>query len=382
MEKFNYVPIKLLYNEEELKITPEFENSSYFQYSLQIMRENTIAPLAQGLNRDKLLNVWKDIQPSNGQYVFEIAVNLPFFLPAHQKKDEYIISVHKQKYIISNRHCEVIFENKPNEFYLTHYLLRDNVAETFKNSINQIIMTKTLVITEFTVKASSASEAIEQNYNIWIETINNDVQAILTALRYNLDKGYYLLPECQNIEVSCPIYVVCTGNKQGRALRVTSKMDVCSLKSHGNVKCDISVLENYCDNVTKYEMPKIILSKANLFLRSGDYSLACILACMACESILFYEINNNLRKLGLSNSKEKDALSDLTFSQMLNLISYFIVDMKNDTNKEIIGKINSMRKIRNNLIHKGKWVDDTSKQIVEEGMKSVVIIKEIISQSK
>ena len=89
-------------------------------------------------------------------------------------------------------------------------------------------------------------------------------------------------------------------------------------------------------------------------------------------------------------SRWKWSQEDLEVLGIIGFLSFFISELwiwiHRNSWRALFNDIFKYRKtlslFTEENLHYRKWVDDTSKQIVEEGMKSVVIIKEIISQGK
>jgi hypothetical protein len=198
-------------------------------------------------------------------------------------------------------------------------------------------------------------------------------------MRYHLDNNFHGVPECNNIGTFCPIFILCKGKKIGRPLRFASNISAYQIQSFCSFSCSLKTIEEFCIGKGTIDMTKIILDKATFLFHSGELSLACILACIACETFLTEHICDKLFIQGLTNSKEKDVLRDLSFSQMLNLLSYFVLDMKDTSIKKNIGQINSIRKLRNEIIHNGKWLSIDSRQNVKDGIEA---LKEIYTRIK
>ncbi len=380
---FNYVPVKLAVNDLPIESCDFLQHYYFLKAAFLISRDFIIVPGVENLKRDPGLNIWKEIQPCKGEYEFELAVQLPFFLPSYRQADEYALTVNGKKYIISNRHCEVILDGKYHEYFLVHYLGHVSLSKQMNTKISQLIMSKSLVITKFTAKDISASLAIEEHFWDWLNILNRDIPQIICALRYHLDDESYELPECNDVGKFCPIYVLCCGEKTSNVLRFASHIAAHQIRPFCRFSSEIADLEDFCAGKRPINMCKVLLDRATFLIRSGEISLSCVLACTACETLLTEYVRTNLFSRGLSKSKEKEAFHDLTFSQMLNLLSYFLFDMKEGNKKELIGKVNAIRKLRNDIVHEGKWLTIDSRDIVNNGIIAIKQLKqEILAQPK
>jgi len=375
---FNYIPIKLIVNESPLENYDLFSKSNYFTHAFPFKRDRIVALAAEHMKRNESLDIWKDIKPKDGQYEFELAVQLPFFLPRHKNADEYSLNLNKKQYIISNRHCEFILGNNSDEYYLGHYLSRANFEKEVGIKVKQVIMSKTLIMTKFKVKCISASMAIESNYENWLKTLNEDIPNLLNALRYHLEEDNPDLPSCNDIGRLCPIHVICNGETLSRPLRFAAHIAAYPMQTHTRFCCDIAEIESFCDGKTSVDMSKIIFGKSISLLKSGELSMSCVLACTACETYLSNYISKILTERGLSKTKEKTAFDGLTFSQMLNLLSYFVLNMNNSEIKILIGTVNSIRKIRNDVVHNGRWLSPSDRNEIENGIEAIKKLNNII----
>ena len=87
---------------------------------------------------------------------------------------------------------------------------------------------------------------------------------------------------------------------------------------------------------------------------------------------------NNLRHKGLGEKKIKEALDNLTFSQLIKLTSSFIYPIKNSF-REAINKIDKIRKIRNKLVHEGKMLTQNDINCVRESLEPIKLISKLKS---
>lgn len=377
-QMYNYVPLKLIVSTDKPEDMSLFSRSPFFTHAIYITRDHIVGRGAEDISRSKDLDIWTDILPKDGIYTFDFAVQLPFFMPKFKNADEYIISVNEREYIVSNRHCEVILNGKNDLYYFVHYLSYQELQKRLGSEINQVIMSKSIVITRFRVTAESASKAIEVNFEKWLSTLNSDIPLLINALRYHLDERLYDLPDCNDIAKFCPIYVICQGDKISVPLKFAAHIAANQIQSFTKFSCNISDIEDFCSGKKSIDTSKVILDKAQFLYSSGEFVMACILACIACETHLSDVILKHLRERGLSNSKADDAFNDLTFSQMINLLSYFITNMKEENTKNIIGKINALRKLRNDIIHEAKWVRQDTNDIIKSGIESIIHLKKVL----
>ncbi len=375
---FNYLPIKQTVPTSTPESKDLFTKSLFLSHAFLIKRDQIVGKIESNLKRRKELDIWIDVGPVDGELEFEVAVQLPFFLPTYREADEYEIKLQSASYIICNRCCEVMLEGHKEEYFLMHYFAQSDLARKHGKKINQLVMTRSVIIRSFTVSAETASMAIEDNFEEWLNTLNKDIRLIIDGLRYHLDDDSQELPDCNNIGRFCPIYIVCKGDKISSALKFAAHVRAAQIMSFSKFSCDLAEIEAFCNGTKAIDTSKLILGKADLLYRSGDIMGACILACIGCETSLQTFILYQLKQKGLSGTKEKDAFNNLSFSQMLNFVSYFVLDMKNSDTKHIIGKLNALRKLRNDVIHEGRRIIEDPEETVKLGIKAVKDLQELI----
>ena len=109
--------------------------------------------------------------------------------------------------------------------------------------------------------------------------------------------------------------------------------------------------------------------KSKYLLASGEYESACIIACTSCEIALTDKLKNKLKKVGLGKKAIKDAIDNITLSQLIKLISNYIYPSTNKVVFHLLSDIDKLRKIRNEIVHDGVQLSikniDTIKNSIE-----------------
>lgn len=375
--KFNYITIQEIIPDKQFDLK-SFSNYLFFSKAFLLYRDRLAVPGEQTLRRDTSLDVWKEIYPVNGKYVFEIAVRLPFFLPKLKGENEYLLRFNGREYAISNRHCEFVLDNSDNSYWLSHYLFQNEITSKTNAKAIQTISAKSLVITKFESQESTASVCIEKDFNNWLHVLNHDIPCMIQGMRYNLNENSYDLPDCNDIGRLCPVHVVCIGKDIAKysALTIASHLGAYTIQSLTKLNCEADAIEAFCNGTTKIDYCRLVLRKATYLYHTGEWAIACILACSTCETLLTEWLRDKLYRNGLSKNKEQDAFNDIRFSQLLNLMAYFLMDMKDTEHKEAIYAINAMRKLRNDLVHKNKQVNN--KQEIEKISRGIAAVETLI----
>jgi len=376
-KKFNYIPIQLIVPEGRIPKNV-IEECEYIKLGYYLKRNVVVGQLAESVNRGSALTLWQDIPSDNGKYVFEIIVELPFFLPNFKKSYEYCLSIGTQKYCINNRHCEIITD-KNDVYIFAHYNSLSSLSED-SHKINQVIKLNSLVSFKYIITSKDASSAIETNFLTWIEDCNNSIPKIISTLRYCTDKSPEFIPDCTNIGKTCPIYILCIGkNKKVGIQRFVKHFNASSLQPISHIqKISKPTIEKYLSGDMTFDEGKHLLLKSKQMYESGEYHSACILACTTSEVIMTTHLKKHLRNKGLGKNKIKEAIDNITFSQLIKLTSNFIYGHKNNIRESLI-KIDKIRKIRNKLVHEGKKISTNDISTIKSSFDSIELLSKHIA---
>lgn len=372
MKKFNYVPVKMMLPNH--KFTKEVAtNCEYIKYGFQIERNLALCSGAASMIRSANMDIWQNISPRHGKYLLEFIFELPFFLPNHKKSPEYLLTFHNKKYVINNRHCEII-TNVKDKYLFAHHNAMNQPEPQRAYEYHQFIKLKTLVSTQFTIRATNASDAMENNFFDCLEICKNDINKLITVLRYCTDKSPDLIPDCANLDTVCPTYVLCKGKITG-ILRFAKHISSSMLQPLSSInKMTKPDIEKYLNGTSQIDEAKHLWIKSKQLFESGEYSSACIFACIACETVMLRYLKISLKKKGLGKSKIKEAVDNVLFSQLIKLTGNLVYNINNTPIKTALGKIDKMRKIRNAVIHEGKTISSSEINIIQSGIDSVKFI--------
>ncbi len=89
-------------------------------------------------------------------------------------------------------------------------------------------------------------------------------------------------------------------------------------------------------------------------------------------------LKNNLRKKGIGKGKIKEAIDNLTFSQLIKLTSNFVYPIRGNI-KEALNKIDKIRKIRNKIVHEGKQLTKDDILSIRDSLEPIKIISRLKS---
>lgn len=82
---------------------------------------------------------------------------------------------------------------------------------------------------------------------------------------------------------------------------------------------------------------------------------------IAAEIATTRYVHEKIIRAGISKTKLDEISDDLTFSKMLNVDLFLVAPANKKPDKDLVGKINEIRKKRNKLMHEGKFDADIVK---------------------
>ena len=295
-KKFNYIPIQLIIPDGNIPRKVK-EGCEYINIGFYLSRNAVIGALDEKSKRSDELNIWKEIYPDDGKYIFELIVELPFFLPNFKKSFEYDLSVGDRTYFVNNRQCEIIETQKKNHYLFAHYNALKS-PEINQSEINQVIKLKSLVSTKFVIKSKTASSAIENEFFNWIDICKADISKIISTLRYCASRLPELIPDCTNIENTCSIYLLCLGkDKKVGLLKFLKHLNASPLQPLSHIeKTTKPKIEKYLNGSKNIDEGKNLILKSKQLFESGEYQSSCIIACTACEVIMTKQLKLSLKK--------------------------------------------------------------------------------------
>jgi len=96
--------------------------------------------------------------------------------------------------------------------------------------------------------------------------------------------------------------------------------------------------------------PTVILNMARSYFSQGNTMMGFLMAVIAAERTTIEFVNNRLKSKGISGRKIKEKKTDMTFSLYLDILLRTVMNDE-EYPKELVSKINSARKKRNDIAH-------------------------------
>lgn len=361
-ERFLNVGIKLAVG--ETPVEAGIENYSKFlrvghSFNLGHVIGNAAPELYAGLNYSEL---WADLKPKEGLYSFELATELPFYLPTVEGKHEYLIKVGESELFVCLRMVRAFCGNGlPQEdglkYILCHRLALPSLIDLGKHGEFHPVPIRTFICRRFSCHAASAQEAIQNNLISWRGEFVSQIVHLIDAMRVTDSEAAKFLTPQPSLAFYPFFWLMAIGEgEQTRCEQFLASFERGTFIPQSDIKA------NQLERLKKLlEKPEAVLSDdhalalARTFCNFGHFELAVLEVCVACEIALSQKYWLFLKERGVSNTKIKDNKKEITFSQLLNVHLFTMRDLSAFVDSEkILGALNWARNVRNDVVHEGK----------------------------
>lgn len=390
-EQFHHITVRLQPDDE----TPVAEGSDrlsvFLQTGFMLNTSRVVGPLNANEKRDESLgHIWHDVHPAKGKYAFELATELPYYLPNFRGQPEYSLRVGDVECFVCNRMIRAYWgkglsakENGQNYILVHRRGIGSLLVEQKYGGLHPLPM-RTFFSCSFERDSATAEQAIKDHF---IEWRNKVLELICTVVSYfrlvDHDNNKHLFP--YPAVASYPVFwlaVVGADGKMG-CEQFTGDIRTIANRPLGNISHEVAV--SVTEKLASGELPPVhesALTAAFSLLYYGHYDQALIQACTACETLLSKALQAYLGSCGASNSQLDRSMEDVTFSQLLNLHLFSMCDFSSLPGHQVmLGRANWVRKRRNEIVHYGCSQQELNKAIVSEGIESIAgIMKYVESQ--
>jgi len=375
---FNHITVKL----EPVGDSAPFSlkmNSIFFFRAFRLSPYRIVARIPDdAVKHASLGELWKDLRPSKNGFLFEIATELPFYLPNILDYPDYHLPVGGCTYLVCNRMLRVHFYDQSASFGESEYFLVNKLGLSSLRKSEKLnalalcpVPMKTFISRKFSCKEESAEEAIRKNFLDWQSELFVGVSKILNAFRPMSP------PEFSNIlpissPALCPTVWLAAIGDAGRVAceQFAGNLGQSALRPAGSLGQEqYELIKDILKNDQAGEIHINAIGLAKTFFFYGLFDLAIVQLCTACETLLSRVVKEFLIRQNVSKGALADQYNDVSFSQLLNLFLPVASDITKTTDgKRIVGILDWARKQRNEIVHSGK----TKKRIDESCMKEAI----------
>ncbi|MEX0792826.1 MAG: hypothetical protein WD045_06790 [Pirellulaceae bacterium] len=377
-EFYKNVAIQMV-GDDESPVAPKLiEKSVYLQTAFSLNLARIIGPAATDIETAQLGPLWDDVPSVSGQYTFEIATVLPYYLPNFEDMPDYVVRVGDTDLVVSSRMLRCFYSQEGSEenqlqYYLVHRCALDNLLQQKPLTHIHPVPLRTFITKRITVDATNAEQAIQANFYSWVREFVIDLSRFLDSIRAASPKdAKHLLPQSATPFLS--IFWICVSgnnNKIGIA-QFAGDVPSAAFRSLSTLDRDsVARVHEFLATGAAIPVHESALALANTYLHYGYLGLALVQTCIACESVLAQIYETFLTSRGVSKTKYAEAERDITFSQLLNLHLAAARDLsKMEDRGGTLNRLNWARRCRNEMVHKGALQQNVTTQEVADAINS------------
>lgn len=360
---------------------PPADESVYFQKSFDLWPEVYLGPPLddQETNGEEL---WPDAEPrDDGLYHFEISAELAFTIPALDAQEE-VFDVGGRKVVLTNQMNRVYYAEQAGpgdsdaddvlRYALVHGAGIDHTEARLGDAPRFVVPLRTFFTCPIAVRAESANAAVRRHLKRWLDQFAADVAFILDAYRTSDPKNTARFGDVTSIHSFPNVWVAVDSGPESSAYPWTSDFRRTSVTPANGVN---EWGRSRIRAVVKREVPVhrhlLLMASAYRHAYNGDLERAVVDLSMAMESFLSQELSGVISE---SRGAEEDADESaggewVTYDQLLNEYLPLKLD-RNGTEgyAELVGLLNRMRKLRNQVVHAGGFKKRVSASEVDRAL--------------
>lgn len=346
-------------------------------FKLDLFR--VIAEIGPGHSKDPSLGeLWCELPADEGKFTFELATELPFFLPNLNGRPEYVVNCGTNRLFVCNRMVRAyVGAGYPSEtgltYLLAHRLALPQIAQDQRcaSGIHPVPL-RSFVSIRAEVKAETAELAVQTDFPSWRRQLLGALAALMTALRETSPtKARNILPHSS--VAGFPVFwlAISAGGGARACEHFATHLGASAPKPMENLK-EIEALE-LASRLSAPGSPdwRQSLGLAEAFHFYGYHELAIVQLCVACESVLAARLKGYLLGRGVSTRIIREQLEEISFSQLLNVHLPGMCELAALPSKaQVLGDINWARKRRNEIVHQGGSSETLAASRVAEVLES------------
>ncbi len=317
---------------------------------------------APHLNKDPRLRILPAVPArDDGKYQLELGTLLPDLFPNLESRSEYLLSVsvdrESRALCFSNVMARLRYAKDGESF---HALVpRCLLAKVQRGEVRDIAppdaaveLLRTFVTARYEIDGTSAEAALESHCERCIHDLIERLNRCLKVLPFvDVEIGIYSVAYSRgNLS---PFYFVIKGASDdklghgwisphvGRSILNPSTLSV----------EQAIILSELLGGTRAINEVESLLHSAQAFLDGGIPEYVLLLSVIAAEVATQQYVHSRLLAANVSKKKLDDVEKDLTYSLMLNVVLFAVAPKDNPPDKQLLGKMNRARTLRNAYMH-------------------------------
>lgn len=373
MEVFRNISIKLVADEE----TPIDEGlkpkTCFLQAAIRFDLGVIVGSASPEMDLSKLGHLWEEIKPNGEVFEFELATELPYYLPTLEGKPEYFVNVGGLELFVCSRMVRAFCGDgypkaEGTTYALVHRKALKSLAEFEDFKELHPIPMRAFISAAFSAAGANAEQVIQQNFIEWRDQFVLAISHLIDSLRITDPAGSrHLLPYPSS--AAFPLFWVVAGRQMGT--QFVGELGLAAFRALSNVTAaQRPQFENRLGSGVTPLPHEHALGLARTFSHYGYLGFAIVQICVAVETVLARAYTDYVLSKGVSNKVLKDNRKDITFSQLLNIHLFAMRNIQelNDW-KNVIDTLNWARRNRNDVVHQGALEQEVTSGEVNQAIE-------------
>lgn len=354
---------------EEPKTSHLDESQSWLLSGLSIWADHRVYGFFVGGRQksEDLGRIFSHIPPSSkGTFEIELGATLPDLLPNLSGQLDYAVNIRlpgepPRSLAVSNQMARLNCVRDGKAFHVLtprHRLSHLENNETFQvppNTPSQLL--RTTVTSRFTISGHDAEEALELAIEQCIEKFLSLLNHFLASIQMIEDGPHCRFSQTFDVLSLASVYLIIKGDESGpfgNGILAThaGRLALNPPSIEGQKKEELLA---YLSGEEQTDPIRLMISAARSSFESGLLQFSLLQMVIATEMATSKYIRSRFLALGVSRSKWDKAENDITYSQMLNVHLFVVAPDKLKPDRDLIGKLNRARELRNNFMHRGEF---------------------------
>lgn len=362
------------------------DKSLFFKTAIQQWANVYLGPRLEDLDPSEG-ELWEAATPQqDGRYHFSIGAELPFVLPEIDGP-EHVFDLGGDEYILSNRMVRAYYGPQFPDGDGFQYLLVHRSGLGMALSAHELggchpVPMRSFVSRSFSGEGDSASQVARTQLADWIEQFVRGVNEIVDAYRVADPANTRRIDRVRSANSLEHLWLVIESSELTTAHQLSVDLRQTAFLPHNSVDPEGKALIEGALNGTYTKDPyRLFMASAYNQLHYGNLQEAVISLAIAMENFLSMAVARHLKEQGVSSTTLAEIFDRVSYSQMLKLYTFSMVDHKKLKGfRDIVGRVDWARKQRNDVIHTGNTTQPLSRERVEEAINSGVELINFIAQ--
>lgn len=316
--------------------------------------------------------IFNEVQPLNGEWTLEVAVELPDLLPSIDGKSEAVVSTVDTKGVqwqlcLSNRISRFHYQDGPVAYHAIAPRTEPwhGVAEIVGEGNAKLIAAeeqlRTVAAMSFQVKGNTAEHAFESSIKACLETLFASVNTVLHATR-ECRVGFTPTTRSLRWDGVASVYVLMSGDGKPKGARLALNGARIALNPESFEGDKAAQFRSISNGTLPLGDVDRLIGEARSSWEDGEYEFAFLQAVISAEIATARAVRAESLRRGVSKTKLDDNRKEMTYSWALNIGLPLCFPSATRPKDTLIAAMNSARSKRNDLMHEAKF-DMTRDQI-------------------